>query len=108
VRFAKNHQFVTAGEGPADNRQLFFSHAPPHLSEEDLTSLFSLYGTVDEINLFRERKTGASKGCGFVTMATREQATRVLGALGGTQEEEVGQGLPPGGWECSIARPTAM
>jgi phosphoinositide-3-kinase regulatory subunit 4 len=83
VRFAKNHQFVQASEGPADNRQLFFSNAPASMSEEDLTSLFSSYGTVEEINLFRERKTGGSKGSGFVTMVTRDQAVRAMEALGG-------------------------
>jgi hypothetical protein len=29
---------------------------------------------VEEINLFRERSTNLSKGCGFITMSTREQA----------------------------------
>jgi hypothetical protein len=32
---------------------------------------------VEEVNLFRERRTHQSKGCGFVTMHTREQAVAV-------------------------------
>jgi hypothetical protein len=32
---------------------------------------------VEEVNLFRERRTHVSKGCGFITMHTREQAIAV-------------------------------
>lgn len=32
---------------------------------------------VEEVNLFRERRTHVSKGCGFITMQTREQAIEV-------------------------------
>jgi RNA recognition motif-containing protein len=87
VRFAKNNQFVQASEGPSDNRQLFFSGAPRSLGEGELVSLFSSWGSVEEVNLFRDRKTGASKGSGFVTMATREQAANVLHLLGSTSHQ---------------------
>jgi hypothetical protein len=99
VRFAKNNQFVAAGAGPPDNRQLFFTSAPRNLSEEDLTSLFSTYGVVEEVTLFKERKTEASKGCGFVTMATREAALKALQALGGA-DGQVGCHLPAGVTFC--------
>jgi hypothetical protein len=32
---------------------------------------------VEEVNLFRERRTHVSKGCGFITMHTRKQAIAV-------------------------------
>lgn len=32
---------------------------------------------VEEVNLFRERRTHVSKGCGFVTMHSRDQAIAV-------------------------------
>jgi hypothetical protein len=32
---------------------------------------------VEEVNLFRERRTHVSKGCGFITMQTRKQAIEV-------------------------------
>ncbi len=31
--------------------------------------------------MFRERKTGVSKGCGFITFQTREQAVKAMEAL---------------------------
>jgi RNA recognition motif-containing protein len=94
VRFAKNHHFVPAGTGPPDNRQLFFSGAPPSFSEEDLSVMFSAYGTVEEISLFRDRKSGDSKGAGFVMMATREEACRALEVLGSGSHHEVGPVVP--------------
>jgi RNA recognition motif-containing protein len=36
---------------------------------------------VKEINLFRERRTNQSKGCGFVTMETRAQAVAAMEGL---------------------------
>ncbi|KAF6260316.1 hypothetical protein COO60DRAFT_909475 [Scenedesmus sp. NREL 46B-D3] len=81
VRFARSHQYVPAGQGPTDNRQLFFTRAPVITAEEQLKALFSRFGEVEEINLFRERRTALSKGCGFITMATREQAMAAMQAL---------------------------
>ncbi len=44
---------------------------------------------VEEVNLFRERRTLLSKGCGFVTMATREQALAAMEALNDSHVMEV-------------------
>jgi len=81
VRFAKSHQYIQAGSGPEDNRQLFFTNAPTELTEEEISAFFSQFGAVEEVNLFRERKTGNSKGCGFVTMQSRDQAMRAINAM---------------------------
>ncbi|GBF91355.1 hypothetical protein Rsub_04095 [Raphidocelis subcapitata] len=82
VRFAHSHQYVVAGPGPEDNRQLFFSKAPPTARESDIRALFARFGGVEEATLFRERR-GRSKGCGFVKMATREAAVEAMQALHG-------------------------
>eukprot|EP00775_Hariotina_reticulata_P001643 gene1644-1985_t len=81
VRYARSHQFVQAGSGPQDNRQLFFARAPLLITEPEIKQLFTQFGEVEEINLFRERRTHLSKGCGFVTMASREQAMAAMAAL---------------------------
>jgi hypothetical protein len=36
---------------------------------------------VEDVNLFRERRTNLSKACGFVTMATRQAAVAAMEAL---------------------------
>lgn len=150
VRYARSHQYVQAGSGPQDNRQLFFARAPTSTTEDQLKQLFGKYGQVrqrssragqgcrglaslasrllslhdrrllsnaslslacampqhtvrvlaggccvrlcmcvccaacwcgvgqvEEVNLFRERRTHVSKGCGFITMQTRDQAIAV-------------------------------
>lgn len=77
MRYARSHLYIQAGAGPQDNRQLFFARAPVLTTEAELKQLFSQFGEVESINLFRERRTHASKGCGFVTMGTREQAVAV-------------------------------
>lgn len=41
---------------------------------------------VEEVNLFRERKTGKSKACGFVTMQTRDQALKAIETMAGEPE----------------------
>jgi hypothetical protein len=57
---------------------------------------------VEEVNLFRERRTHVSKGCGFITMQTREQAIEVsqrsttvgrTGLLQGAAAKAAGFGL---------------
>lgn len=81
VRFARSHQYIQAGTGPQDNRQLFFSRAPLSATESDLRETFAQFGTVEEVNIFSDRKTNMSKGCGFITMASRDQAVRAIEAL---------------------------
>lgn len=52
---------------------------------------------VEVINLFRERRTHISKGCGFVTMATRQQAMAAMEALDGATllNGPAPPGMPP-------------
>ncbi len=57
---------------PVLSRAQFFSKAPTDATEEQIAAFFTQWGAVEEINLFRERRTGVSKGCGFVTMQVRE------------------------------------
>ncbi|GLC56141.1 hypothetical protein PLESTB_001073100 [Pleodorina starrii] len=78
VRFAKNHSYVQAGSGPTGNRQLFFSRVPLFLKEDDVRPLFEAYGPVEGISVFKCRRSGRSKGCGFVEMQSREDAMRAM------------------------------
>lgn len=82
VRFARGRRFVPAGSGPEDNRQLFFSRAPLSTTEGELHALFSRFGgSVESVNLFRDQEARTSKGCGLVTMATRQEAIRAMEAM---------------------------
>lgn len=46
MRYARSHQYVQAGSGPEDNRQLFFACAPSSTTEEQITQLFAQFGEV--------------------------------------------------------------
>lgn len=60
---------------------LFIYHLPPTATEDQLLTLFSPYGTVSNVKVMRDLNTGASKGFGFVNMATPEQAQFAMSAL---------------------------
>lgn len=55
-------------------RKLFLGGLSYSTTEESLRSFFEKYGQVVEAAVITDRSTGKSKGFGFVTMATDEQA----------------------------------
>lgn len=89
VRFARSHQYIQAGYGPEDNRQLFFSRAPLQAGVEDVREVFRQYGKVIDVNIFTDRKSSFSKGCGFVSMGSRLEA---IAAMEGLNEKYIMKG----------------
>lgn len=51
------------------------------MTDEDLNSLFSPYGTVSSAKILREKNTGRSKGFGFVEMEDDEAARTAISSL---------------------------
>lgn len=49
---------------------LYVKNIPEDVTEDQLTALFRVYGTVDSCRLVRNLKTGASRGYGFVRYNT--------------------------------------
>ena len=54
-------------------------------SEEEIQSLFSEYGDVDEVAVITDRETGRSRGFAFVTMPASREAEAAIEALNGHQ-----------------------
>ena len=52
-------------------------------TENDLHDAFAEHGTVTEANLMMDRATGRSRGFGFVTMSSPEEAQKAIDALNG-------------------------
>ncbi|MCL5055771.1 MAG: RNA-binding protein [Firmicutes bacterium] len=52
-------------------------------TKEDLEQFFSSAGTVKEVLIIQDRDTGRSKGFGFVTFATRQEANNAVETLNG-------------------------
>ena len=62
---------------------LYIGNLPYSLTEQQLTELFSAFGTVDKVNIIKDRTTGNSKGFGFVEMADSSQANAAMSELNG-------------------------
>ena len=55
------------------------------VTEEDLTTAFSAFGTVAGVNIIKDRFTGQSKGFGFVDMPDNSEADKAIKALNNSQ-----------------------
>jgi RNA recognition motif-containing protein len=63
--------------------KLYVGNLSYETSEGDLRSLFSQSGTVNEVVLIKDRDTGSSKGFGFVTMNSQDEANRAIQQFNG-------------------------
>ncbi|XP_065156091.1 CUGBP Elav-like family member 1 isoform X4 [Atheta coriaria] len=65
----------------SDNIKMFVGQVPRTMDENELKKMFEEYGRVHSINVLRDKATGCSKGCCFVTFFTRNAALQAQGAL---------------------------
>jgi RNA recognition motif-containing protein len=65
-----------------ENR-LFVGGLSFNTTENDLQDACAAHGTVHEVSIVMDRDTRKSKGFGFVTMGTEEEAQAVIAALNG-------------------------
>ncbi|MCC7204700.1 MAG: RNA-binding protein [Phycisphaeraceae bacterium] len=56
-------------------------------TEDGLREIFSQHGGVDEVAIVTDRETGRSRGFGFVTMGSDDEAKAAIEALNGTEIE---------------------
>ncbi|XKL63822.1 hypothetical protein PGB90_006186 [Kerria lacca] len=64
-----------------DYIKMFVGQIPRTMDEEELKIMFSEYGRVHQINVLRDKHTGQSKGCCFLTYYTRKAALDAQNAL---------------------------
>ncbi len=78
--------------------KIFVGNLPWSIKNDQLRELFSSFGEITEAIVIEERRTGRSKGFGFVTFATAESAQAAVQEM---HEKEVeGRKIV-----ASIARP---
>jgi hypothetical protein len=65
------------------NQRLFVGNLAFQTTEEDLRSAFEAHGSVVEAKIITDRETGRSRGFGFLTMGTGEEAQRAIEAMNG-------------------------
>lgn len=67
-------------------RKMFVGNLSWNLTSDDLRQLFAEFGTVEDAVVLTDKFSGRSKGFGFVTMSTEEEAQA---AIEGLNEKEV-------------------
>ena len=64
-------------------KNIFVGNLSLRTSEDDLRSLFKLYGNVQQVKLVTDRGTGRSRGFAFVEMGNDGEAQRAITVLNG-------------------------
>lgn len=67
------------------NNKLFVGTLSFDTTENDLQDAFAAFGTVTEANLMMDRMTNRSRGFGFVTMGSAEEAQSAIAGLNGKE-----------------------
>ena len=62
-------------------KKLFVGNLSWGISDEQLREAFGAFGTVEEAVVITDRQSGRSKGFGFVTMSTEEEAQKAIEGL---------------------------
>jgi len=70
-----------------DKKKLFVGNLPYKVRSTELNQMFAQFGTVVEAIVIEERQTGRSKGFGFVTFSTEEEAQAAVSAMNGHEVE---------------------
>lgn len=65
------------------NNKLFVGGLSFNTTQNDLQDAFAAHGTVSEVNVITDRMTGKSKGFGFVTMGTEQEAQSAIEGMNG-------------------------
>ena len=78
--------------------KLYVGNLSYQTTEDELNSLFTQVGTVNEVALIKDRDTGSSKGFAFVTMGSEEEANKAI-------EQFTGKSMGDRELTVSIARP---
>ncbi|XP_045111256.1 CUGBP Elav-like family member 2 isoform X20 [Portunus trituberculatus] len=68
-------------EPDPDAIKMFVGQIPRSMDENNLRKMFEDYGEVFQINVLRDKVTGQSKGCCFVTFYTRKAALEAQNAM---------------------------
>jgi RNA recognition motif-containing protein len=63
--------------------RLYVGNLPFHATSDVLRTVFAAAGEVTDVHVMIDRETGRSRGFGFVTMGTPEEAARAISQLNG-------------------------
>ncbi|CAB4065330.1 CUGBP [Lepeophtheirus salmonis] len=78
---SEDHSNGTLSTPDANAIKMFVGQVPRSMNENDLKNMFEEFGPVHQINVLRDKVTGQSKGCCFVTFYSRKSALDAQNAL---------------------------
>ena len=80
-------------------KKLYVGNLDFGVDDATLQEWFAAHGTVESTNLIKDRRTGRSKGYGFVEMSSESEAQAAIAALNGSEQDgrtiKVAEALPP-------------
>jgi len=62
-------------------KRLYVGQLPFRATDDDLKSAFEKFGAVEDVRVITDRETGRSKGFGFVTFSSKEDACKAIDGL---------------------------
>jgi RNA recognition motif-containing protein len=65
------------------SNKLFVGNLSFNTTDQNLSDEFRAFGTVTDVALMKDRETGRSRGFGFVTMSSGEEAQNAISGLNG-------------------------
>ena len=65
--------------------EIFVGNLSFSSTEDDIRGLFSVFGTVERVNIITDRETGRSRGFCFVAMPNEDEARDAIEALNGVE-----------------------
>lgn len=69
------------------SKKLYVGNLSFSVTDETLQKLFAEVGAVESARVITEKKSGRSKGFGFVEMASEEDAKKAIESLNGKEHE---------------------
>jgi len=63
---------------------IYVGNLPSTATENDLREAFQAFGQVDKTAVIKDKFSGESRGFGFVEMASRDEATKAISMLNGS------------------------
>lgn len=65
--------------------KIYVGNLSKQATEEDLKEAFGAFGTVQSVNIIKDKFTGVSKGFGFVEMEAKTEAQAAMQELNGSE-----------------------
>lgn len=79
IRIYKKRKYTSPqDDDSAENAQVYVGNLSYRVHERDLRQCFEKYGAIAHLKVVKDRDTGRSKGFGFVTFETFDQAKKAL------------------------------